>query len=93
MAQRWRGRTTAVILDTGSTFDDLLADFTAARSLSALDNAIIDHAIDNWAMGGLAKKYRTTATKLHRRRRQLFTQFRKYLEGRGISGTHNVFEK
>jgi hypothetical protein len=81
-----------MILDSVRKFDDLLADFTAARSLSSLDNAIIDHSIDGWPMTRLAKEHGTTPSALHRRRKELFTQFRDFLEGRGITGSYDVFE-
>lgn len=68
-------------MTTGSAlhFDDLLRDFSASQLLSELDKAVIEHAIDEWPMGSLAKQNGTTPNALHRREKQLMLAFRVYL--------------
>lgn len=73
-----------MILDSDLKFEDLLADFCAERSLSELDTAILNHALDGWPMTSLAKKHGTTANALHQHKRELFVQLREYLKRRGI---------
>jgi hypothetical protein len=81
-----------MILDDDLNMDHLLAAFCTEQSLSELDQAILDHATDGWPMTEMAKRYGSTANKLHRRKRELFAQFREYLERRGITGSADVFE-
>jgi hypothetical protein len=82
-----------MILDSQSTFDDLLADFSARWSLSELDRAILDHAIDSWPMGRLAKEHGKTANALHRREKELKLQLREYLKDRGYNSSSDVFDE
>jgi hypothetical protein len=81
-----------MILDTQSAFDHLLADFSARESLSELDRAILDHAIDSWPMGRLAREHGKTAATLHRREKELKLRFREYLKDRGYNSSSDVFD-
>lgn len=81
-----------MILDARLQFDDLLSGFCEAESLCDLDKAIIDHAIDNWPMGSLAREHGKTATALHRREKELKLQFREYLKNRGYNSSSDVFD-
>lgn len=81
-----------MIIDDDLNVGDLLAVFGAEESLSELDQAILDHALDEWSMGRLARDFGTTANALHRRKRELFLQFRAYLERRGITGSADIFQ-
>ena len=74
------------------TFDALLEDFYAEQYIAAQDRAIMEHALDGWPMGNLAKQYGTTAGALHRREKQLLAQMREFLERRGIYASTDLFE-
>ncbi len=81
-----------MILDPQQEFNELVTGFCADNSLSALDQAILEHCLDEWPMGDLAKQHRTTPTALHRRKRELLSEFREYLRKRGIASSHDIFD-
>jgi hypothetical protein len=82
-----------MITDDDLNVEDLLADFSTEKSLSELDQAILDHATDGWPLGQLAKQHGTTPNALNCRKKELFAQFREYLERRGICSSGDVFEQ
>jgi hypothetical protein len=75
------------------TFTALLTGFGVAQSISALDMAILEYATDGWPMKRLTAQYSTTASALHWRKRELFSQFREYLERGGITSSADVFDE
>jgi hypothetical protein len=77
------------VADSRETFNELLAGFLETRG--ELDRAILDHSIDRWPMGKLAKQYRTTAPALHRRKKELMLEFRDHLLKSGIACSTDVF--
>jgi hypothetical protein len=81
-----------MIIDDGMNVDSLLAAFGAEHSLSELDRAILEHAIDTWPLTGVARQFQTTVTALHRRRRVLLADFREYLERRGIFASTDLMQ-
>ncbi|MCE5310697.1 MAG: hypothetical protein LLG20_23910 [Acidobacteriales bacterium] len=72
-------------------FDTLVDEFCDHQSLSELDQAIVDHVIDGWPMGNLAKQYGMTLTVLHRRKRALMSQFHDHLVNHGIRCSWDIF--
>ena len=80
-----------MIFDPQQAVSELVTDFSADSSLSELDQAILEHCIDEWPMGALAKKHGTTPTALHRRKRELLLALRDYSLKRGITGSRDVF--
>ena len=73
--------------------DDLLADFCAAKALSQLDQAILDHATDGWPMGRLARPHGTEPKALHRSEGELMSEFPDYLKDRGLCCSSDVFDE
>jgi hypothetical protein len=71
-------------------FECLLAEFCVTESLSELDEAILDHGVDEWPMGRLAKQYGSTPHALHSRKKQLFDQLYTFLSSRGIRSSSDV---
>lgn len=82
-----------MILDPQLAFNELITDFSSDSDLSALDQAILEHCLDEWPMGDLAKQHRSTPTALHRRKRELLSEFREYLQKRGIASSHDIFDR
>ncbi|HYW38066.1 MAG TPA: hypothetical protein VE957_08130 [Terriglobales bacterium] len=74
------------------TFNALMDGFCAEQGVCTQDLAILEHALDGWSMGGLARHLGTTAGALHSRKRQLLGQMREFLERRGIHASTDIFE-
>jgi hypothetical protein len=77
--------------DPRQAFDDLLGEFSA--HLTEIDRDILDHSIDGWPMGKLAKHHGTTPYALHRREKELLLEFGDYLSKRGITRSVDVFNE
>jgi DNA-directed RNA polymerase specialized sigma24 family protein len=78
-------------LDPHRAFDELLSAFSA--SCEELDRAILQHSIDEWPMGKLAKQYGTTPAALHSREKELLARLREYLLARGISRSEDIIDQ
>ena len=77
------------LVDPRLKVEEMLDDFML--TLEALDKDILNHSIDGWPMGELAKKADTTAHELHKRAAELKRNFREFLLRQGISQSTDIF--